>query len=134
MLSAKRECLSQMIFFGISSLRRALAEYVDHYNAERPHQALDNSIPVPSGTAADAVGDVVRSDRLGGFLDRPPNDADRTALSGCFDTTTARPDRDRSSRAHRSQGIVRLEVVALHDRARIGRRTSAAGVRSRGHS
>ena len=67
-LSAKRECLSRMIFFGISSLRRALAEYVDHYNAERPHQALDNSIPVPSGTAADAVGDVVRSDRLGGLL------------------------------------------------------------------
>ena len=38
--SLKSECLNRMIFFGEQSLRRALNEYVAHYNAERPHQGV----------------------------------------------------------------------------------------------
>src|SRR5262249_10851579 len=40
--SVKDECLSKVILFGERSLRRALNEYVDHYHAERNHQARDS--------------------------------------------------------------------------------------------
>src|SRR6516225_2100636 len=36
--SAKEECLSKLVLFGESSLRRALSDFVDHYHAERNHQ------------------------------------------------------------------------------------------------
>jgi hypothetical protein len=37
--SVKEECLSKAILIGERSLRRALGEYVEHYHAERNHQA-----------------------------------------------------------------------------------------------
>jgi len=46
--SIKDECLNRMIFIGQASLRRAVAEYMDHYHGERNHQGLENrSIQVP---------------------------------------------------------------------------------------
>ncbi len=42
--SIKDECLSRMIFFGEAMLRRALAEFVAHYHAERNHQGLGNRL------------------------------------------------------------------------------------------
>jgi len=35
--SIKFECLNRMIFIGEASLRRAVAEYMAHYHAERNH-------------------------------------------------------------------------------------------------
>jgi len=40
--SVKEECLSKIIVFGERSLRRALSEYVAHYQAERNHQGKSN--------------------------------------------------------------------------------------------
>src|SRR5690349_9553782 len=40
--SVKEECLSRLILFGESSLRRALQQYIVHYHAERNHQGKDN--------------------------------------------------------------------------------------------
>lgn len=65
--SVKSECLSRMIFLGVASLRRAVAEYVAHYNAERSHQGIGNEIPAREGERREA-GLVVRRDRLGGLL------------------------------------------------------------------
>ena len=36
--SIKDECLDRMIFVGQESLRRAVAEYMEHYHSERNHQ------------------------------------------------------------------------------------------------
>ena len=36
--SVKEECLSRLILFGESSLRRALQQYIVHYHEERNHQ------------------------------------------------------------------------------------------------
>ena len=41
--SIKDECLNRMIFIG-QTLRRAVAEYMDHYHAERNHQGLKNRL------------------------------------------------------------------------------------------
>ena len=57
-----------MIFFGVGSLRRAVGEYVEHYNAERSHQGLDNAIPEPGDEESRAAGEVVERARLGGLL------------------------------------------------------------------
>jgi transposase InsO family protein len=42
--SIKDECLSRMIFIGQASLRRAVAEYMDHYHRERNHQGIGNRV------------------------------------------------------------------------------------------
>ena len=47
--SIKDECLDRMIFVGQASLRRAVAEYMSHYHAERNHQGLENRLIVPIG-------------------------------------------------------------------------------------
>jgi putative transposase len=36
--SIKEECLSKLILFGESSLRRVVSEYLEHYHRERNHQ------------------------------------------------------------------------------------------------
>ena len=48
MKSVKEECLSRLILFGESSLRRALQQYLEHYHGERNHQGKDNRILFPS--------------------------------------------------------------------------------------
>ncbi|HUF73950.1 MAG TPA: integrase core domain-containing protein, partial [Gammaproteobacteria bacterium] len=43
----RRECLDYLIPLGERHLRRILAEWVDHFNAARPHSALGPGIPDP---------------------------------------------------------------------------------------
>jgi putative transposase len=40
--SIKQECLSKLILFGETSLRRVLTEYIDHHHFERNHQGKNN--------------------------------------------------------------------------------------------
>jgi len=65
-LSIKSECLNRMVFFGGSSLRRAITEYLEHYRVERPHQGLGNERI--EGSAAACDGEVLCVERLGGLL------------------------------------------------------------------
>ena len=66
--SIKYECLNRMIFIGQASLRRAVAEYVDHYHGERNHQGLDNRLIRDVPSSLQEVGMVRRKQRLGGML------------------------------------------------------------------
>ena len=67
--SVKEECLSKLILFGESSLRRALQQYVVHYHEERNHQGKENRILFPSQTEARRKEGAVRCrERLGGLL------------------------------------------------------------------
>ena len=66
--SIKSECLSRMIFIGPGSMWHALAEFVAHDNAERPHQGIDNVLIEPRTDASTASGRVVRDSRIGGLL------------------------------------------------------------------
>jgi hypothetical protein len=63
--SAKEEMLSKLILFGEASLRRALAQYLDHHHVERPHQGKGNVILFPS-EADDAGGPIVPTHPLSG--------------------------------------------------------------------
>jgi putative transposase len=64
----REECLDRMVFFGEDSLRRAVEEFVVHYNAERNHQSLGNRIIQPEVPTFPAVGEICRRRRLGGLL------------------------------------------------------------------
>jgi putative transposase len=66
--SIKYECLNRMIFIGQASLRRAVAEYMDHYHGERNHQGLDNGLIRAVPSSVQGVGMVRRKQRLGGML------------------------------------------------------------------
>jgi transposase InsO family protein len=66
--SIKDECLNRMIFIGQGSLRRAVAEYIEHYHRERNHQGMENRlICAPTAMAAND-GHIRRNARLGGML------------------------------------------------------------------
>lgn len=64
----RQECLSRMIFFGEDSLRRAVEEFVSHYNVERNHQSLGNRIIQPEVLTFPTDGEICRRQRLGGLL------------------------------------------------------------------
>ena len=65
-LSIQSECLERMIFFGESSLRRAVAEYVEQYHAERAHQGLGNERIAKPDTRAS--GNIQCREGLAGIL------------------------------------------------------------------
>jgi len=66
--SIKQECLERMIFVGQASLRRAVAEYMEHYHSERNHQGLENRLIQQSTAVTSTSGTVHRHARLGGTL------------------------------------------------------------------
>jgi putative transposase len=68
--SARHECLDRMLITGERHLRLVLGEYIDHYNAHRPHRALQQSPPAgrPHSPALGAHVRVRRRDRLGGLI------------------------------------------------------------------
>jgi hypothetical protein len=64
----KSVCLNRMIFVGQAWLRRAVAEYLDHYHGERNHQGLDNRLIRAVPSSLQEAGMVRRKQRLGGML------------------------------------------------------------------
>jgi putative transposase len=66
--SLKAECLEGMIFFGEQPLRKALAEFEQHYHRERNHQGLANRLIAPEASVGHSCGPVRCRERLGGLL------------------------------------------------------------------
>ena len=64
----KENCLDQLILIGETSLRTAVAEFVEYYNTERPHQGLENRIIEPRFEEIPRDGEIECSSRLGGML------------------------------------------------------------------
>jgi len=64
----RENCLDQLILIGEDSLRRAVGQYVEHYNTERAHQSLENKIIEPKFDEISEKGEVVCDSRLGGML------------------------------------------------------------------
>jgi transposase InsO family protein len=62
----RHECLDHVIVLGQSHAQRLLDEFVDYYNAERPHQALDGERPVHRLRLV-GKGPIVAQAHLGGL-------------------------------------------------------------------
>lgn len=65
MRSIKSECLDRMLIFGERHLEYVIAQSMEHYHTERPHQGIDNEIIEPP---APGEGEIVCQERLGGLL------------------------------------------------------------------
>jgi putative transposase len=67
--TARAECLDWLLILNRRQLERVLRVYVDHYNRQRPHRALELRPPDPDPTSAPSThGEIHRRDRLGGLL------------------------------------------------------------------
>ena len=66
--SLREECLDRVIFFGETSLRRAVQEFVRHYHGERNHQGLGNQLIEAGEEVGRCAGEVECRERLGGIL------------------------------------------------------------------
>jgi len=65
----RRECLDHVIVLGEHHLYRLIAEYLDNYHRDRPHQGLGRDSP--DGRAPDTGGAVViGAPRAGGLHHR----------------------------------------------------------------
>lgn len=67
--SVRRELLDRILIINAAHLCKVLAEYEDHFNAHRPHRALNQASPLralPDPVGADI--EVIRRDRLGGLI------------------------------------------------------------------
>ena len=64
--SIKEECLNRMILFGEGHLRRAISEYLVHFNHERNHQGIGNELI--DGQLTSGAGPIDCAERLGGLL------------------------------------------------------------------
>jgi hypothetical protein len=65
--SIKEECLDRLIPIGEQHVRRALAEYVEHYHGEWNHRGLGNRL-ITGPPVIDRMSCVLRHSRLGGLL------------------------------------------------------------------
>ena len=63
----KEGCLDRMILAGEGSLRRAVAQFCEHYHRERNHQGLENRIIRPDFSLG-GEGEVQCRERLAGLL------------------------------------------------------------------
>jgi putative transposase len=45
--SVREECLDKVLIINQSHLRRVMREYVTFFNTARPHQGIDQQMPVP---------------------------------------------------------------------------------------
>jgi putative transposase len=68
-LTVRAELTDRMLIFGERHLRRVLALYAAHYNARRPHRALQLRPPRPTGIVTAPVhGPIRRQPVLGGLI------------------------------------------------------------------
>jgi putative transposase len=64
----QQECLDKFIAFGTEHMEHLISEYVEHYNTERPHQAMGNVPLASERVEVPVAGEVMCFERLGGVL------------------------------------------------------------------
>ena len=70
-LTVRTELTDRMLIFSEGHLRRLLATYVPHYNAQRPHRALQLRPPRPQSAIREPVqGRIRRRPILGGLINQ----------------------------------------------------------------
>jgi hypothetical protein len=65
--AVRAECLDRLLIVNEAHLRHVLAAYVTHDNRARPHQGLEQQMPIPFAPRARA-GSVKWRDVLGGLI------------------------------------------------------------------
>jgi putative transposase len=66
--TVRAECLDWLLILNRRHLERVLRIYIDHYNTQRPHRALELRPPEPDIDARPGGPGINRHDRLGGLI------------------------------------------------------------------
>jgi len=67
--TVRAECLDWLLILNRRHLERVLRVYIDHYNTQRPHRALELRPPAPDEPQERSPeGEIRRRDRLGGLI------------------------------------------------------------------
>ena len=67
--TVRAECLDWLLILNRRHPERVLRVYVNHYNRERPHRALEHQAPEPDDRRERSpAGEIRRRDRLGGLI------------------------------------------------------------------
>jgi putative transposase len=67
--TVRAECLDWLLILNRRHLERVLRVFVEHYNTQRPHRALNLRPPQPrEPPPAAAINEICRHDRLGGLI------------------------------------------------------------------
>jgi transposase InsO family protein len=66
--TVRGECLDWLLILNRRHLERVLRVFIDHYNTQRPHRALELQPPQPQQSPAATIGEVRRHDHLGGLI------------------------------------------------------------------
>jgi putative transposase len=66
--TVRSECLDWLLILNRRHLERVLQVYVEHYNTQRPHRALELRPPDCDRAASSSEGGIHRRDRLGGLI------------------------------------------------------------------
>ncbi len=65
--TVRQECLNKLFIFNQAHLRHVLSGYIAYYNTARPHQGLEQHMPIP-GPAPARTGIVCCRRLLGGII------------------------------------------------------------------
>jgi len=66
--TVREECLNKILIINQAHLRRVMAEFVTYHNTARPHQGLEQQIPLPRPTPPASTGPVCCRTVLGGII------------------------------------------------------------------
>ena len=67
--TVRAECLDWLLILNRRHLGRVLCAFVEHYNTQRPHRALQLQPPQPvEPTPTPTINEIHRRDRLGGLI------------------------------------------------------------------
>jgi putative transposase len=66
--TVREECLDKLIIINQQHLRQVMLEYTSYYNSSRPHQGLEQRIPVSQCEPEVDSGPVICHDVLGGII------------------------------------------------------------------
>ncbi len=64
----REECLDKLLIINQAHLRRVMREYIAFFNTARPHQGLEQRIPVPKDERSKPLGLCVVATVLGGII------------------------------------------------------------------
>jgi putative transposase len=109
--TVRAECLDWLLILNRRHLERVLRVFVEHYNTQRPHRALDLQPPQPAEPPpTPTIGEIHRHDRLGGLIHEYHRNAARhaTEIMAPFRQPGARAQLPPEGIVRRSTGLVRL--------------------------
>jgi len=66
--TVREECLDKLIIINQRHLRHVMVDYISYYNTARPHQGIDQQLPIPQVSAVDVSKFILCHDVLGGII------------------------------------------------------------------